>query len=145
MVPPSLSQREEVYVVLAVVIVHVGGAYALLHQVELALHPAGDVGVTGIEDIAQAHVREFLELQQALGGGKFVGNILQQDLHAASAGEEVELFQRAEGGIELAHIELLAAHAHVLDQVAEGNGLGDFDRPLDLVHHLQAHCLLPAR
>ena len=47
----------------------------------------------------------------------------------------------AEGRVDLAHVELLAADAHVLDQVPERNHLGDFEGALDLVHHLQALAL----
>ena len=97
--------------------------------------PLGHIGVAGVEDEVEIEVRQRLELQQPLGGGELVGNVLQQDLDAALAGENAELFERGEGGVHLALVELLAGDADVLDHVMEGNDLGDFDGALDLVHH----------
>ena len=45
--------------------------------------PSLHVGVAGIEHEVQAEVRQLVELQQALGARKLVGNVLEQDLHAA--------------------------------------------------------------
>ena len=88
MVPPSVTSGKQVAVVLAVVVVHVRRADAVLHQVECRLDALVHVGVAGVEDVIQTEVRQLLELQQSLGAGKLVGNILQQDLDAALAGED---------------------------------------------------------
>src|SRR5450759_180411 len=79
------DQREEVVVVLAVVVVHVGGADALLHQLEFVRYARAHVGVARIEHVVHADVGQFLELDQLFGAGEFVGNVLQQNLHAAPA------------------------------------------------------------
>ncbi len=131
------GQREQVRIALAVVVVHVRRADLLLHQLERLLHAFAQVGVAGVEHVVQPHVRQLLELQQSLRTRQLVGNIFQQHFHAPLPREQAQLFQRRKGRIELAHIELLAAHAQVLDQVAERNHLRDFQRALDFVHHLQ--------
>ena len=113
----------------------------LFHQVEFVLHARADVGVARIEHVVHAHVGQFLEHDQLLGARKLVGNVLQQNLHAAPAGEQVEFLERAPGGVELAHVELFAAHADVLDQVLERNRFGNLQGPLDLVHHVQPRAL----
>ena len=57
----------------------------------------------------------------------------------------LQLFERGERRVDLAHVELFAADAHVLDQVLNGIDLGDLDRALDLIHHAQARRPSPAR
>ena len=134
----TAGEREQVRVLLAVVIVDVRGTDAFLHNVEGGFHAFAHLRVARIEGVVQAHVGELLELPQPMGARKFVGNILQQNLDADLAGEDAQLFQGRKGGVELVHIELFAAHAYVLDQVAEWDDLRDFEGALDFIHHEQA-------
>ena len=123
---------------LAVVVVDVRGADAVFHDVEGRFHAFADIGVSDIEDEVQIQMRQFQEKHQAFGARKLVGNIFQQDFHAALAREKAELLQRRKGRIHGPLGKFLAGHADVLDQIFERNGLGDFQRALDLIHHFQA-------
>ena len=49
------------------------------------------------------------------------------------SGEDLQIFERRERGVHLLIVPLLAGDAEMLDQIAERDGLGNFDRPPDLV------------
>ena len=127
---------------LAVVVVDVGGADSLLHQIEFVFDAQVNVGVAGIEAVAVVEVGDAEEVVEALGAGEFVGDVFQQDFDAALAGEEVELFEGTEGGFEFAVVVLFAADADVLDGEGTGDLFGDFEGALDFVDRGDALDLL---
>ena len=97
MVPPSLRQREQVESSLAVVVVHVGGADALLHQLEvraprprrMLAWPVSKHVVEAARGSAPRTCSRRSALERSLG-------IFSSRISTPRcAGEEVELFERA--------------------------------------------------
>ena len=76
---------------------------------------------------------------------KFIGRVFERDGHAAGLREHRQAFEGREGGVQLARIRRLTAMAHVLNEEAEGNSLGDIQRPLDFIHGIEASYALRIR
>ena len=74
---------------------------------------------------------------------QFVRRIFQQDFHSALPGENHQLLERAKRRFDGVFGKLLPADAQMLDQIAERNHLGDFQRALDLTHPVDAVRLVP--
>src|SRR5438094_246559 len=117
---------------------NVRGAYVLLERLKRRSHAGAHMSVSRIKADVQLQPRILNELEQALRRAKVVRNVLHQDLRAAVLGEDVQVLERGEGGVELAHVVLLAGQPEVDDEVAKRKLLGDFDGALDLVHGVDA-------
>ena len=79
---------------------------------------------------------------QPLGAGKPLGMFSSRISTPRWRAKMRSSSSAVKAGVDLALVELLAADAEVLDQVAERNRLGDLQRALDLVHH--AGCAWPS-
>src|SRR5579863_10360427 len=131
------QERKQMLVGLTVVVMHVRRADAVFHDFERRSHALAEIGVADIKDESEVQVRRLKEVPQTLGARKPVRNVLEQNFDAALAGENTQLLERRERGIEFTVAVLLAQHADVLDQIAVRDGLRDFERALDFVHHLE--------
>src|SRR5277367_4083334 len=97
-------------ILLAVVVMHMQRADAVFHDLELVLHAGTDVGVAGVEDKVEIQVSQFQKLRQTLGGGKLVGNVLQEDSNVPLPRKIRQFLEGVERGVELALMKLLARH-----------------------------------
>ena len=93
----------------------------------------GHVGVAGVEDEVELEVSSSSNWRRRSAVESSLGIFSSRISDAALAGEDAELFEGGECGVDLMHAELFVGPAHVLDQVLEGNRLGDFEGALDLV------------
>jgi len=104
---------------LAVVIVDVRRADAFLHGVEgrFRLRPSAH-GRYRMR--SSGHVGERFKLPQRSALDRSLG-IFSSKISTPTGGRRRAVLPAREGGVELVHIEFLAAHAHVLNQIAERN------------------------
>jgi len=70
------------------------------------------------------------ELDEALGRGKFVGNIFHEHSDAERLSEGAQVLNTGHGGFEFSFVEFFVGIADVLDQKAERDLLGDFEGAL---------------
>ena len=68
---------------------------------------------------------------------QLIGRIFQRNRYSTRLGENRKLLKRAESCVKLAGVCALAAVSHMLNQIAEGNSLGHFERPLYLVYRVE--------
>ena len=87
----------------------------------------------------------FTNCRKRFRRAKFARGIFQRDSDAARLRENGEKLERREGGVQLARVERIAAVAHVLHEIAEGNALGDFEGALHFVHRIEAANALGVR
>ena len=78
------------------------------------------------------------ELDEALGSGKFVGNIFHEHSYAERLGEGAQMLDAGHGGFEFLFVEGFVGIADVLDEKAERDVLGDFEGAFDFVHGIDA-------
>ena len=80
----------------------------------------------------------FDHFHQAVGGGKFVGDIFQQNAHAQRLGKRAQVFNRSHSRLELLVAETFIRRSQMLHQKAERNLLGNFESALDFIHRLDS-------
>src|SRR5437870_4022333 len=126
----SAFERHQVLILRAVVVMDVRRADMLLERLKRRSHAPAHMSVSRIKADVQLQPRILNELKQAFRRAELVRNVLEQDLRAAVLGEDVQVLERGEGGVELAHVVLLAGQPEVDDEVAKRKLLGDFDGAL---------------
>ncbi len=101
------------------------------------------VGMADVErDADGVEVADLDDLEQVLGGGDFVLQILEEDLDAERVGEGLEVLDGGEGVLEGAGAPGFVLLAEVEGDGGKGNLFGGLDGALDLVHGLNAAGLL---
>src|ERR1700735_2072727 len=121
-------------VVVAVVVVDVRGYYSLAHRFERGGNSAFNICVAGVEAETQiVQVRFFYEILQRQRRAYFVWRVFQGDRHASLLGENGQMLQGIESGVDESWIGGLPAAAHVLDEIFERDALGDVDGALYFV------------
>src|SRR5579872_666009 len=121
----AVGHWKQVLVSFAIVIVDVRRADAVLHDFERRFHALTDIGVADIENKPEIEMRYFDEIFQPLGAREIVGDVFEENLHAAPPCENTQLFQRRKGGVDLAIAERFTGNAEMLNQVTKRHGLRD--------------------
>src|SRR5438552_2385478 len=98
-------------------------------------HIAGHVSMAEIKtDAHVVEMRSLYKFHQLVRSTQLVRNILQQDTNPQRLGKRSQVLDRSHRRLKLAVIERFAASAQVLHQKTERDLLGNFERPLDLIH-----------
>src|SRR5579863_823125 len=121
------------------VVVDVCGSNAILERLESGLDPGRQVSVTGVKtdlDVFEARVIE--KLDESFRRAELVRRIFEQNGYAALFGEDSQVFDGGERGVELSQVVLLAGDAEVKDQITKGEPLGDLDGALNFIHGIDA-------
>src|ERR1700680_1290513 len=96
------------------------------------------VGVADVQAEVELQVRALQKIDQALGAGKLVRYVFQEDVHSSLARKQVDLLERAKCRIQLALVEFFLGDADMLDQITEWYDVGDVQRALNFIQHGQA-------
>jgi hypothetical protein len=124
----------------ALIIVEVELGDAGLEEFEGSVDASfGEVGVADIEtDAYVVEVAYADDLEEVLGGGDLVLEVLEEDADAEGMGEGLEVLDGGEGVLEGAWAPGVGALAEVEDDGLDGDLLGGLDGALDLVHGVDA-------
>ena len=88
-----------------------------------AIHHVRVAAIEADADVVEMHGAD--ELDEALGSGKFVGNIFHKHSYAERLGEGAQVLDAGHGGFEFLFVEGFVGIADVLDEKAERDVLGD--------------------
>src|SRR5580704_2168632 len=129
---------QQMFVPLAMIIVNVRGRHAFAHDIETHFHAFFDMRMAYVEAKTQiVQVCVVYEMLQRSGRAEFARSVFQRDSHAASFGKNAEMFERAEGRIQLARVGGLAAVPDVLHEETEWNSLRYLQRSFYFVHGVE--------
>ena len=123
----------------SIVVVHVDGADAALKGGDGVGDSNGHVGVAQVKtdaDIVQvAHIEDGEQVFRSSG---IAGQVLDEQADTQGVREGSEVFECGEGVLDGARGPAVFFFAQVQDEVLKGDGLGGFQRALDLVHGVDA-------
>ena len=129
----------EMLVFVAMIIVYMRGDHEVAHYFQIWQHAALEVRVPDIKTQAQiGQPRIGDELAQVRGRAQLPGSIFERNGDAALLGENMQVLEGIEGGIEAPRVGIVARGAEMLDEVAEGHVLGHVQHALDFIHRFEA-------
>src|ERR1700680_5055593 len=126
-------------VFVAMIIVYMRGDHEVAHYFQIWKHAALEVCVPNVKTQTQiGQPRVDNKLAQVRGRAQLPRRIFEGNRDAALLGENMQVLEGIEGGIEAPRVGIVARGTEMLDEVAKGHVLGHVQHALDFIHRFEA-------